>query len=167
MGCLLIAGTAGAQVAPQPTPDPNRYKHAYEFGADWFWPSIPNWEKHLAHMKGKPNLNYLEVGPFDLDAVVGDHSIQIHVRQAQSRRRGLSDHADERGLDPVGGGVQRVRVEGTVGPLLRQDAAQPAEEGPPVKRWTRGKDESVSPPAETPAADPSPAMARQRRPHKW
>ncbi len=63
--CLLLAGPASAQNQPQPTPDPNRYKHEYEFGADWFWPSIPNWEKNLAHMKGQPNLNYLEVGPFE------------------------------------------------------------------------------------------------------
>ena len=65
LSCLLIAGAASAQKSPGPSPDPNRYKHDYAFGADWFWPSIPNWEKHLAHLKGRPNLNYLEVGPFE------------------------------------------------------------------------------------------------------
>ena len=61
---VLINLTAWA-AEKRPTPDPNRYKHEYNFGADWFWPSIPNWERNLAHMKGKPNLAYLEVGPFE------------------------------------------------------------------------------------------------------
>ena len=62
---VILAGPAAWAADKQPTPDPNRYKHKYEFGADWFWPSIPNWERHLAHMKNKPDLNYLEVGPFE------------------------------------------------------------------------------------------------------
>jgi len=65
LSCLLVAGTAAAQNPSQPSPDPNRYKHHYKFGPDWFWPSIPNWEKHLAHLKGQPDLNYLEIGPFE------------------------------------------------------------------------------------------------------
>jgi predicted O-methyltransferase YrrM len=32
------------------------------FNSDWFTKSIPEWEKFLAHLKGKPYLNALEVG---------------------------------------------------------------------------------------------------------
>lgn len=32
------------------------------FHSDWFSKSIPEWEKFLAHLKGKPYLNALEVG---------------------------------------------------------------------------------------------------------
>lgn len=66
----LVATQAFAQ-APvghtpvEHTPDSERYSHAYEFGADWFWPSAENWKRNLAEFKGKPNLNYLEIGPFE------------------------------------------------------------------------------------------------------
>jgi len=63
LGALANPTPSTAQKGP--APDPNRYKHEYDFGADWFWPSIPKWKRHLAHMKGKPNLAYLEVGPFE------------------------------------------------------------------------------------------------------
>ena len=48
---ILATPALSAPPKEQPTPDPNRYEHDYQFGADWFWPSIPNWERHLAHLK--------------------------------------------------------------------------------------------------------------------
>lgn len=35
------------------------------FCADWFSQHIPNWEKYLAELKGKPNLSFLEIGCFE------------------------------------------------------------------------------------------------------
>lgn len=52
----MIALMAGAE---------GLYKKPYKFGSDWFSSRIPNWEKQLAHLKGKPGLNYLEVGPYE------------------------------------------------------------------------------------------------------
>jgi len=37
----------------------------YTFNADWFSHNIPIWSRVLRDMKGKPNLNYLEVGTFE------------------------------------------------------------------------------------------------------
>jgi predicted O-methyltransferase YrrM len=37
----------------------------YTFSSDWFSPNIPNWTRVLAGMKGKPGLNYLEVGVWE------------------------------------------------------------------------------------------------------
>jgi predicted O-methyltransferase YrrM len=57
------------------------YKHAYQFRTDWFTWNLPIWEQALADYKGKPNLNYLEVGVFEgrsalwmLDNVLTDPS---------------------------------------------------------------------------------------------
>lgn len=41
------------------------YKKQYDFGIDWFTPSIPVWEKALECYKGKANIHYLEVGVFE------------------------------------------------------------------------------------------------------
>lgn len=40
------------------------YQKKYNFKSDWFTPTIPVWDKVLEPYKGKPNLNYLEVGTF-------------------------------------------------------------------------------------------------------
>ncbi|MBI4845159.1 MAG: class I SAM-dependent methyltransferase [Candidatus Omnitrophica bacterium] len=47
--------------------NPEHYKKPYVFTTDWFTERgrIPLWEKILAHLKGKPNINYLEVGVFE------------------------------------------------------------------------------------------------------
>jgi predicted O-methyltransferase YrrM len=37
----------------------------YTFSSDWFTNNIPNWTRVLSDMKGKPNLTYLEVGPYE------------------------------------------------------------------------------------------------------
>ena len=65
LGATLFAATAAAQTAVKRGPDSERYAHEYDFGADWFWPSVANWERKFAEWKGKPNLNYLEIGPFE------------------------------------------------------------------------------------------------------
>src|SRR3989344_8187879 len=35
------------------------------FLTDWFSKQIPVWENHLAHLKGKPDLRFLEIGSFE------------------------------------------------------------------------------------------------------
>ncbi|MGZ6208476.1 MAG: hypothetical protein ACXWMS_13095, partial [Syntrophales bacterium] len=37
----------------------------YTFTSDWFTHNIPSWTVILNDMKGKPNLTYLEVGPYE------------------------------------------------------------------------------------------------------
>ena len=41
------------------------YTKSYQFGEDWFSHNIPIWEKHLAEFKGRPDVHYLEVGPYE------------------------------------------------------------------------------------------------------
>ncbi|CAN5883601.1 hypothetical protein BH23PLA1_BH23PLA1_32160 [soil metagenome] len=41
------------------------YHHDYEFTQDWFTFKIPVWETVLAPYKGKPGVNYLEVGLYE------------------------------------------------------------------------------------------------------
>jgi len=65
VGLLVTSFGASVQSHAQRTPPLNRYKHDYEFTADWFWPSVRKWELLLAEFKGQPNLSYLEVGPFE------------------------------------------------------------------------------------------------------
>ncbi len=40
-------------------------KKNYTFQVDWFSEQIPWWEKQLAKFKGKPNLQFLEIGSFE------------------------------------------------------------------------------------------------------
>lgn len=37
----------------------------YTFTSDWFTYNIPTWNRVLQDMKGRPNLTYLEVGPYE------------------------------------------------------------------------------------------------------
>ena len=37
----------------------------YTFTSDWFSHNIPTWTRILHEMKGKPNLTYLEIGPYE------------------------------------------------------------------------------------------------------
>jgi hypothetical protein len=50
------------RISPQEIPQ--YYKKPYVFAEDWFTPYIPLWEETLAHLKGKPNVNYLEIGVY-------------------------------------------------------------------------------------------------------
>lgn len=36
-----------------------------EFSTDWMSPNLPEWERHLAAYRGKPDLRFLEVGAFE------------------------------------------------------------------------------------------------------
>ncbi|MFP6629400.1 MAG: hypothetical protein VCC67_10220, partial [Myxococcota bacterium] len=37
----------------------------YRFSSGWFTKNIPIWQKHLGHLSGRPNLTYLEIGPYE------------------------------------------------------------------------------------------------------
>jgi len=41
------------------------YKKEYNFSEDWFTQHIPTWEEILGHLKGKPNIHYLEIGVWE------------------------------------------------------------------------------------------------------
>ncbi len=62
-GLLAVSFHASAEPTPKKSAVPN--DKGYVFSEDWFKPNIPTWETHLAHLKGVPNLNYLEVGPYE------------------------------------------------------------------------------------------------------
>ena len=38
------------------------FKHQYTFTTDWFTDRIPTWTRVLKEFKGKPDINYLEIG---------------------------------------------------------------------------------------------------------
>lgn len=56
-----------------------------KFTSDWFSNNIPVWEQALAPFKGKPNLNFLEIGSYEgrstiwlLENILTDPSSRIH-----------------------------------------------------------------------------------------
>jgi len=56
-----------------------------KFTSDWFSWNIPLWEKILQNLKGKPNLNFLEIGTYEgrsaiwlLENILTDKSSKIH-----------------------------------------------------------------------------------------
>jgi hypothetical protein len=54
-------------LAIHPRKNPRYYKKPYVFTEDWFTTRgrVPLWKKTLTHLKGKPNVNYLEIGVFE------------------------------------------------------------------------------------------------------
>lgn len=46
-------------------PDDKAYQKRYVFSIDWFTSNIPIWEKVMAPYKGKPDIQYLEIGLFE------------------------------------------------------------------------------------------------------
>ena len=46
-------------------PDAKAYKKPYDFSENWYTYNVPVWEKALEPYKGKPNVQYLEVGLFE------------------------------------------------------------------------------------------------------
>lgn len=46
-------------------PDEEAYHGKYEFTQDWFTHNLPVWKALFADLKGKPNVNYLEVGLYE------------------------------------------------------------------------------------------------------
>ncbi len=53
----------------QSKPD-KHYQKKYNFSEDWFTNRIPVWEKILLPYKGKPNLQYLEIGVFEGSSLI-------------------------------------------------------------------------------------------------
>lgn len=52
-------------VTVRPTTAPAGYRNDYHFRADFFLWNIPVWDAALAEFKGKPDVQYLEVGVFE------------------------------------------------------------------------------------------------------
>jgi hypothetical protein len=57
---VLFAGTSLMSAENQANP-----KEKYTYTSDWFSHNIPTWTRVLAPLKGKPNLTYLEIGPYE------------------------------------------------------------------------------------------------------
>jgi predicted O-methyltransferase YrrM len=55
LSLLSLPGIALSNDEPSP----------YRFSTDWFTPNAANWEEHLGHLKGRPGLAYLEIGPYE------------------------------------------------------------------------------------------------------
>jgi methyltransferase family protein len=59
------------RVAEEKTvPDSSAYERPYDFTVNWFTHNIPVWEKVLAPFKGKPDVQYLEIGVYEGRSVV-------------------------------------------------------------------------------------------------
>ena len=52
-------------VPPTPEESAKHYAKQYSFSSDWFTPNVPEWSAALAHLKGKPDVSYLEVGLYE------------------------------------------------------------------------------------------------------
>jgi predicted O-methyltransferase YrrM len=50
---------------PEEVPDEIAYEGEYEFTDNWFTGNVPIWNVALASFKGKPNINYLEIGVYE------------------------------------------------------------------------------------------------------
>jgi hypothetical protein len=63
LGTLVLCLFAGSSLMGAE----NQAKAAgkYTFTSDWFSHNIPTWTRVLDPLKGKPNLNYLEIGPYE------------------------------------------------------------------------------------------------------
>ncbi len=66
-----LAQVVAAEMAVDGVPDSTAYRGKYDFpGADWFTLNIPVWQKVLEPFKGKPGVNYLEIGVFEGRSVI-------------------------------------------------------------------------------------------------
>jgi predicted O-methyltransferase YrrM len=43
----------------------SHYSREYRFSSDWFTPNVPHWLEAIGHLKGKPEVHYLEVGLYE------------------------------------------------------------------------------------------------------
>ena len=62
LSCVFKTGCDKDQAQPIVV---DHYKKEYNFSDDFFTHHIPNWEEILGHVKGKPNIHYLEVGVWE------------------------------------------------------------------------------------------------------
>lgn len=60
---LLVLGVCLASGCSEP--EPAAQSAEYEFSADWFSRHIGVWQQKLGHLKGRPDLHYLEVGVYE------------------------------------------------------------------------------------------------------
>jgi predicted O-methyltransferase YrrM len=93
---LLLAWIAAA---PSSVVADELYRKPYAFGEDWFSSWQPIWERHLAPLRGKPGLHYLEVGPYEGRAFfwMVDHVLTHPTSRATAIDvfvRGSSTHYD-------------------------------------------------------------------------
>jgi hypothetical protein len=61
VGLATVPDDSSGQASQTST---GHYRKEYRFDTDWFSPAIPVWNKVLEPYKGRPKLNYLEVGTF-------------------------------------------------------------------------------------------------------
>ena len=61
---LLIASPATVWAGNDPS-STSDYKHKYTFTTNWFVHKIPTWTNVLKDLKGKPDIQYLEIGTFE------------------------------------------------------------------------------------------------------
>jgi predicted O-methyltransferase YrrM len=62
--CCLVLLSLGATLAGA-AEGTGKGDGTYTFTTDWFSDNIPIWTETLAELKGKPNLNYLEIGVYE------------------------------------------------------------------------------------------------------
>ena len=66
---FLISFFLPVNISPEPGAASRDKKHSfkknYNFSTDWFSMNIPLWKKLLKEFKGKPGVNYLEIGLFE------------------------------------------------------------------------------------------------------
>jgi hypothetical protein len=63
--CLLLCFTPAKLSAQSAAIPEGGYSHPYKFSTNWFLDRIPTWTKLLKDFKGKPDVNYLEVGTLE------------------------------------------------------------------------------------------------------
>jgi SAM-dependent methyltransferase len=52
-------------IDPSPEESAKHYRGEYMFSSDWFTPNVPAWRGALGHLRGRPNIHYLEVGLYE------------------------------------------------------------------------------------------------------
>lgn len=52
-------------IDPTPEDSAKHYRGEYLFSSDWFTPNVPAWRGALGHLRGRPNIHYLEVGLYE------------------------------------------------------------------------------------------------------
>jgi hypothetical protein len=62
---LLLLGISPATLSPDEKTSQKAYSKQYSFSVNAFTDRIPVWATHLKEFKGKPGVNYLEIGAFE------------------------------------------------------------------------------------------------------
>lgn len=56
---------ASDKIASPPQKLAEIYRHNYDFSVDWFTGNLKQWKQYLGPYKGRPGINYLEIGVFE------------------------------------------------------------------------------------------------------